>query len=64
MRKNYVAELNRYISYVERNICPQTYLTKAIDKLCWCKKFKKLTEDEFNEIADRILFIQENKPML
>ena len=62
-RDKYVAEIERHLLYVERGLCPDHYLSLAIDKLCWCKKFHKISEEDFDRLSDVIINIQENKPI-
>ena len=60
--KNYYTDIDKAINEYEV-FAP--YKTKDIDWICnridWCYKWKHITEKQMNELADRIIFVMENR---
>ena len=55
MAKNFYEELNKALkSYEEFKPYHQYKLDWIADKIDWCWKFKKISEDQMKELTDRI----------
>ena len=60
--KNYYMDIDKAI--IEYEVFAP-YKTKSIDWICnrvdWCYKWKHITEKQMNELANRIIFVMENR---
>lgn len=55
MAKNFYEELNKALkSYEEFKPYHQYSLDWITDKIDWCWKFKKISEDQMEELVDRV----------
>lgn len=54
MAKDYYDEINRALVRYERGM---NYKTRTMDwitdRICWCWKFRKITESQMEELANR-----------
>lgn len=60
--KDYYHELDLAIQAYEQHKPYKRYSTDFItDKICWCWKWKKITEEQTHELADRMTKVFEEK---
>lgn len=62
MSKDYYKQIDTAIrSYEEYKPYHQLTIDQITDKIDWCWKWKKITEDQMEELADRIIKVMEEK---
>ena len=57
IEKDYYAQLNKWITaWEEFKPCRKDHSTDAIcDRITWCWKFRKITEEQMHELCDRMV---------
>ena len=58
--KNYYAEIDRALKAFEDNGYADKNMYWIADRIAWCWKFKKITEEQMSELTDRATYIFEN----
>ncbi len=58
--KNFYKELDSQLKYFEKNnVGYNRTIDNICDKIDWCWKWKKISEEQKNELADRVIKILE-----
>lgn len=58
--ENKLARIEKSLTAIERCRWSEFSVSYCIDYIVWCKKWKKISEAKFAELADRIIAIQES----
>lgn len=58
--ENKLARIEKCLTAIENCRWSDLSLSYCIDYIVWCRKWKKITEEKFTELANRIIAIQES----
>ena len=59
--RNYYIEIDNILKAFEGNGYTAQSMYWVTDRIAWCWKFRKITEEQMEELANRATYIFENK---